>query len=68
MVPRNKLFPIVGNMMDESLESFTFTERSRNGAVPEMRREALESLSENAPVKVTVPKLIKLPGKFYDTN
>jgi hypothetical protein len=64
MVPRNKLFPIVGNMMDESLESFTFTERSRNGAVPEMLREALESLPDNAPVKITVPKLVKLPGKF----
>jgi len=50
------VFPLVGNLMQESIDSFNFTDRGSNGCIPELLPSALEASEPDKPMKITIPR------------
>jgi hypothetical protein len=54
------VYPVVGNLMAEAVDSFLFTKRSANGAVKELLPNHLECSENDKPMKVRFQDLKRL--------
>jgi hypothetical protein len=50
------VFPLIGNLMNESIDSFNFTDRGSNGCIPELLPSVLESSEPDKLMKISIPK------------
>jgi hypothetical protein len=50
------VFPLVGNLMYEAIDSFNFTDRGSNGAIPELMPAVLEATEVDKPMKIKIPR------------
>lgn len=51
------VFPLVGNLFNEAIDSFEFTDRGSNGAIPMLMRSALETCEPDSLMKINIPRL-----------
>lgn len=61
------VYPQVGNLMFEAIDSFNFTERGSNGAIPDLMFSVLEDTEIDKPMKIKIPRtgmFPKLEGDF----
>lgn len=65
---KESVFPLVGNLMNEAIDSFNFTDRGSNGTIPELMPSALEYTEPDTLMKIKIPRAGTNLSKFTLAN